>query len=183
VVFVTDGEPNGCGNNFGAISQLASDALAAAGVSTYMIGLLDQNGQGVNQQDMNRVAAAGGTDQAFYVSDGAAATQDLIDTFNAIRGMAIACDFPVPSSTTSGMAIDPRLINVNYTPGGGSEVALGLVPSEADCGTQQAWYYDDPAAPTRIHLCPAACETVTTDQGAAIQILAGCAPRPIDPPK
>jgi hypothetical protein len=79
------------------------------------------------------------------------------------------------------MAIDPSLINVNYTPTGGMEVLLGLVPSAADCGTSQAWYYDDPMMPTRILLCPAACTTVTADTGAAISILAGCQPRVVDP--
>lgn len=178
VVFVTDGAPNGCNQNFDDISELASDALADAGVSTYMIGLTDANGGGVNQDDMDQVADAGGTDQAFFVSDGDQATQDLIDTFNSIRGMALACDFAVPDSTTSGMAIDPRLINVNYTPGGGTEVPLGIVGSQDECGTQQAWYYDSPINPQRIILCPAACDTVSADSGAVIEILAGCAPRP-----
>jgi hypothetical protein len=178
VVFVTDGQPNGCEEDFDDISQLAADALADSGIRTYMIGLTDVNGMGVNQNDMDQVADAGGTEQAFFVSDGNSATQELIDTFNAIRGMALACDFPVPTSTTSGMAIDPHLINVNYTPGGGSEVPLGLVASADDCGAQQAWYYDDPATPSRIILCPAACDTVSADEAAVIDILAGCAPRP-----
>ncbi len=179
VVFVTDGAPNGCGNNFGQIAQLAADALANAGVSTYMIGLLDTNGMGVNQQDMDRVAAAGGTMQAFYVSDGQQATQQLIDAFNAIRGSAIRCDFDVPTSTSSGALINPKLINVNYTPGGGTEVQLGLVDGPDACADKQAWYYDDPANPTQILLCPAACDTVTADEGAQITILAGCQPRPV----
>jgi hypothetical protein len=181
VVFVTDGEPNGCNEDFDDIADLAADALADAGVSTYMIGLTDVNGMGVNQDDMDQVADAGGTTQSFFVSDGVDATQQLIDTFNQIRGMAIACNFPVPESTTSGVAIDPTMINVNYTPGGGTEVPLGIVASAADCGMQQAWYYDDPADPSTIILCPSACDTVTADPNATIQILAGCAPRPPEP--
>jgi hypothetical protein len=181
VVFVTDGEPNGCDTSFNTISQIAADALADSGVPTYVIGLTNMNGEGVNQADMNRLADAGGTMQAFFVSDSATAATELANTLNAIRGMAIACDFPLPSSTTSGMAIDPKLINVNYTPTGGAVVELGLVGSAAECGTAQGWYYDDPANPTRILLCPTACETVTADKGAAIEILAGCVPRVVDP--
>jgi hypothetical protein len=181
VVFVTDGEPNGCDTNWNDINQIASDALAASGVTTYAIGLTTMNGGGVSQDDMNDLAEAGGTNMAFFVSDSATAAAELTATLNAIRGMAIACDFPLPSSTSSGMAIDPRLVNVNYTPTGGMEVQLGLVGSAAECGTEQAWYYDDPAAPTRIMLCPAACETVTADDGAAISILAGCVPRVVVP--
>jgi hypothetical protein len=181
VVLVTDGEPNGCQTNFNAINQIAADALDETGVTTYAIGLTNMSGGGVSQGDLNDLAEAGGTNQAFFVSDSATAAMELTATLNAIRGMAIACDFPLPSSTTSGMAIDPRLINVNYTPTGGMEVLLGLVPSAADCGAEQAWYYDDPANPTRILLCPSACSTVTADSGAAISILAGCVPRVVDP--
>jgi hypothetical protein len=61
------------------------------------------------------------------------------------------------------------------------EVQLGLVGSAAECGTEQAWYYDNPTTPTRILLCPSACETVTADAGAAIEILAGCVPRVVVP--
>lgn len=181
VVLVTDGEPNGCMTDFDDINEIAAEALDAAGVRTYAIGLTNMNGGGVSQEDMNSLAEAGGTDQAFFVSDSATAASELTATLNAIRGMAIACDFPLPSSTSSGMAIDPTLINVNYTPTGGSEVQLGLVASADQCGTEQAWYYDDPAMPTRILLCPAACSTVTADSGAAISILAGCKPRVVDP--
>jgi hypothetical protein len=181
LVFLTDGEPNGCEEDFDVISEIAADALSASGVPTYAIGLTNSTGGGVNQDDMNQLAEAGGTMQAFFVSDGAAAAADLLETLNAIRGDAIACDFPLPSATSSGMEIDPRLINVSYTATGGAETELGLVGSSAECGTEQAWYYDDPANPARIILCPSACETVTGDAGAAIRILAGCKPRVVVP--
>jgi hypothetical protein len=171
IVLVTDGEPNGCNTDIDAIAGVAADALATAEVRTYAIGLA------VGVDFLNTIAMAGGTDQAFVVNDGATATADLLVALNAIRGMALACDFPVPSSTSSGMAIDPTLINVNFTSTAGGEVELGIVPSAADCGTQQAWYYDDPAMPTRIILCPSACSTVTGDVNASIAILAGCKPR------
>jgi hypothetical protein len=171
IVLVTDGEPNGCNTNIDDIAGVAANALATAEVRTYAIGLA------VGADFLNTIAMAGGTDQAFIVNDGATATADLLAAFNAIRGMALACDFPVPSSTTSGMAIDPTLINVNFTSTAGGEVELGMVASAADCGTQQAWYYDNPAAPTRIILCPESCTTVTGDVNASIAILAGCKPR------
>lgn len=172
IVLVTDGEPNGCNTQTQAIAQLAADAYTTAEVRTYAIGLT-----GAGENFMNSIAMAGGTDQAFFVSDGATATADLLAALNAIRGMALACDFPVPSSTSTGMSIDPNLINVNFTSTAGGEVELGIVPSAADCGTQQAWYYDDPAMPTRIILCPESCASVTGDANASIAILAGCKPR------
>lgn len=181
LVFLTDGQPNGCVEDFDAISEIAAGALASSGVPTYAIGLTDSNGGGVNQDDMNRLAEAGGTVESFFVSDGATAAADLLRTLNAIRGDAIACDFPLPSATEEGMPIDPQLINVSYTASSGTGTELGLVGSAAECTTEQAWYYDDPKAPTRVMLCPAACETVTADDGAAIRILAGCKPRVVVP--
>jgi hypothetical protein len=85
VVLVTDGEPNGCDEDWDEISSLAVDALSAAGVLTFAVGLTDPNGAGVSVDDMNQLAAAGGTDQAYFVSDGAGAGADLLATLNAIR--------------------------------------------------------------------------------------------------
>jgi hypothetical protein len=172
IVLVTDGEPNGCNTQTQAIADIAGNAFTTAEIRTYAIGLA-----GVGENFMNAIAMAGGTDQAYFVSDGATATADLLAALNAIRGMALACDFPVPSSTSSGMAIDPSLINVNFSTTAGGEVELGLVGSAAECADQQAWYYDDPMMPTRIMLCPAACTSVTGDANASISILAGCKPR------
>jgi hypothetical protein len=85
VVFVTDGEPNGCAETWADIQQLAADALAAANVRTFAVGLTDMNGTGVSQDDMNGLAVAGGTERAYFVSDGSTATADLLATLNAIR--------------------------------------------------------------------------------------------------
>jgi len=172
IVLVTDGQPFGCDTNANNIAAIAEGVYTSNNVLTYAVGLT-----GASEQQLDQIAMAGGTDQAFFVSDGGTATQELLDALLAIKGMALTCDFEVPTATTSGMDIDPHLINVNYTAGTGVEVELGLVGSLAECGTQQAWYYDDPANPTRIFLCPSACTTVTTDIGAEIEILAGCEPR------
>jgi uncharacterized protein YegL len=86
VVFVTDGEPNGCNEDWDDITDLSADALTTANVRTFAVGLTDQNGVGVNQGDLNRLAEAGGTEQAYVVADGANASLDLLATLNAIRG-------------------------------------------------------------------------------------------------
>ena len=46
------------------------------------------------------------------------------------------------------------------------------VENEAACAaaTQPSWYYDNPAAPTQIHLCPSACMTVTAETPAGPKI-------------
>jgi hypothetical protein len=182
VVFVTDGEPaGGCNDDFDQIDQLAADALASANINTYVIGLADENGDGVNPDDMNGLAMAGGTEEAFFVNDGPTAAMDLLETFNAIRGMEISCDFPMPEATEDGDEIDPGLVNVTFSSGSGDPVTFTKVADAAGCDTAQSWYYDNEAMPTQIHLCPAACEAVTNVPMASVQVLVGCKPM-IEPP-
>jgi hypothetical protein len=44
-----------------------------------------------------------------------------------------------------------------------------------------SWYCDDDSAPTRIYLCPAACDAVASDPRAKFQVLVGCKPK-LEPP-
>lgn len=172
IVLITDGEPQGCDTNIRNIAAIAADAYMTNGVATYVIGL-----SGSNEQTLDQIASAGGTERAYTVSDGDTATTDLLQALLAIRGMAISCELDVPKADSSGMAIDPKLINVNYTTGDSDmPTEFGLVPGAADCGTSLGWYYDDPSNPSKILLCPSACDTVTKDTNAKIQILAGCKP-------
>jgi hypothetical protein len=178
VIFVTDGEANGCNTDPDDIAQLAADALAEANINTYAIGLT-----GASEADMNQLAEAGGTMMSYFIDDGATATADLLAALNAIRGMALSCDFPMPTATDAGMAIDPERVNVTYTASAtGVETTFSKVTDASQCGTTASWYYDDNVAPTRIFLCPAACDAVKADADAKLDILVGCKTI-IEPPK
>ncbi len=176
VVFVTDGQPNGCDTNFDNISMIASSALAASGIRTYVVGLTDM---AANLDFLQQLAVAGGTEQAFIIEDGATAAMELVDTLKAIQGSALSCNFPFPVPEDGGMA-DPTKINVDYTPGGVAgtpPVPFYRVDNMAACMTGDQWYYDDNANPTQIFLCPATCTTVTADPGAQLDIEIGCETR------
>jgi hypothetical protein len=171
VVLVTDGEPQGCDTSANNIAKLAADANTQAGILTYVVGLTGSSEAGLNQ-----IARSGGTDQAYFVSDGNGATDELLKTLISIKGMALSCDLDVPTNDEAGMEINPKLINVNYASGTNAAKELGYVESLAACGTEPAWYYDDPMNPKMIHLCPSTCATVKADTMATLQILAGCKP-------
>jgi hypothetical protein len=131
VIFVTDGEANGCNTDPDDIAQLAADALAEANINTYAIGLT-----GASEADMNQLAEAGGTMMSYFIDDGATATADLLAALNAIRGMALSCDFPMPTATDAGMAIDPERVNVTYTASAtGVETTFSKVTDASQCGT------------------------------------------------
>ena len=142
---------------------------STSGVTTYAIGL-----EGSNQRQMNLLAAAGGTDSGIFIGAGATAEQELLAALDEIRNETLSCDFPVPEANDASMEVDPSKLNVTFTDGSGRAATFRQVPAQQDCADLGAWYYDDPAAPTRISLCPTACDAVQNDPGAEIQILIGC---------
>jgi hypothetical protein len=174
VVLVTDGEPNGCDENVNHIASLAAATLGANGVLTYAVGLA-----GSNQGTMDTIASAGGTMLGIQIGNGNASAE-LLAALKAIQGSQVACTFQMPTMGSMGEAIDPALVNVNYTPGsGGAVVEFGQVANLAACTAQAGgWFYDNPAKPTTLTLCPTTCASVQADQKAKIQILLGCATKP-----
>ena len=177
VVFVTDGQPNGCNEDTAAIAALAEAARTSSGVLTYAIGISD----GVDDGIMDPIAAAGGTNQAIMIEDGSAQSS-LLTALQNIRGQVLSCNFVMPPPRDPSQQIDPSKVNVNYTPsGGGSPMLVGGVNSAADCGSAGGWYYDNPSTPTQIILCPATCSTVQADPSPQIQVVLGCSRQPPPP--
>jgi hypothetical protein len=176
VILMTDGEPNGCDENIANIAGLAATALQMNKVLTYAIGL-----EGSNQAQMDQIAQAGGTMNGYFIGAGSMAQTQLLAALTAIRGRSLSCDFPVPAPKPGDM-LDPSRVNVVFTPASGIMTTFGQVPNVASCSTSAAWYYDDPTNPTRIFLCPSACDTVRVDTNAKLEILLGCKTE-IEPPK
>jgi hypothetical protein len=173
IMIVTDGEPDGCEERVFYLMQHVARALEA-GIGTYFIGIADPTGKGLNRAAMDYLASAGGTERAYYITDGPSATRDLLETLEAVRGRTIECEFPFPEATSAGEVVDPALVNVTYLPASGSEVNFTKVAQAEDCEDSPSWFYDDPAQPARLHLCPKACDLVSADSGARFRILAGC---------
>ena len=169
-VLATDGDPTECDTTLADIN-----AIAAAGVSgtpkvlTFVIGV------GASTTALNGIAAAGGTTSAFLVDTTMNVNQQFLDALNKIRGTALGCNYtiPIPTSGTPNYGE----VNVRYTPsGGGAPELIPNVASASQCpATGDAWYYDNPTAPTEIVLCPGTCKTVEADQGGDVEILLGCA--------
>lgn len=169
IVFATDGEPTGCMDNSisgtAAIAQGAADANPS--VQTFVIGVGSELGS------LNQIATAGGTGQAYLVDTGGDVTQQLIDALNEIRSSG-ACMFQIPQPDVG--VVDYTLINVNLVDPADPENPITVfgVGTEAGCDpTTGGWYYDDPAAPEMILLCPATCDQVRVN-GFGVEILVGC---------
>ena len=166
VVLATDGVPSGCNpNRVETVAARAKEGFDQnPSVPTFVIGV------GSELTTLNLIAQEGGTDQALIVSGGPNTGQEFLDALNVARG-AVSCKFqiPVPSSGTP----DPTSVNIGWTPEGGELEVFPGVASPAECQGGKGWYYDDPANPSRILLCPAACDLVENSQG-VVEVVLGC---------
>ena len=183
-VLVTDGNPQGCNEDIDALAQIIEDHRAATGLRTFIIGM-----EGATEDNLETLAIAGGADphtdycggvtppcHYWNVGDGsgdvlASALQAILD-----QAVPLPCDIDVTGLTPpEGEALDYGRINVSLTQDG-VVTTIGQVASAAACPANvPAWYYDDPAAPTTIHLCGAACTLVgEAGDGAELTVVVGC---------
>jgi hypothetical protein len=181
VVLVTDGQPNGCG----VVTDVAAAATMGtmASIPTYVIGvispgtacLLDMNPP--NQADLDTVAMAGGTASALIVDVTQNTAQQFVATMNQIRAKSqVPCQYALPKAP-GGQMLDPNKVNVEFTPAGGTMpvTILGVMSAAACDPATGGWYYDNPAAPTKINLCPSTCQAASMAAGSQINIAVGCA--------
>ncbi len=174
VVFVTDGNPEGNCAPTGSSAQTPLGNIAAGafavGIPVFAIGFpgLPPLGQGI----INHVAQQGGTSSAFIISGNNIGAQ-FTTQLQAIQNKTLGCEYVMPT-TTKGV-IDPNKVTVTFTPGaGGSPQTIGRVANAAACGPNGGWYYDNPAAPKLIKLCPTTCTAVQADSKAKVEINLGC---------
>jgi hypothetical protein len=129
-------------------------------------------GVGTSIANMNAIASAGGSGQAYFVDTGGNVTQQFVAALNDIREKTLGCEFLMP--TTDAGLIDPSKVKMTFTPGGGGIARdIPRVNDATQCAGE-GWYYDDNANPTKLLLCPDLCTTVQADQTGTIEISLGC---------
>jgi len=168
-VLATDGEPTGCdGNSASDVANLAAAALAGPSrIQTFVIGV------GRALANLNQVARAGGTTQAYLTDTSSDLASEFAAALEAIRTQAGPCAFEIPGSTAEG-DVDPAKVNVRITPSGAAAstlVAKTFGGTADGCGPEGGWHYDDPANPTRIQLCESSCRATTN---ARMEVQFGC---------
>ncbi len=93
---------------------------------------------------------------------------------SVIERAQLPCSWKVPAAPP-GEQFDPGLLNLEYLPSGSaSAVELVNVDSQADCGATDAWYYDDPKAPTQVFACPNTCSKLEQDATGRVDVKLGC---------
>ncbi len=174
VVLATDGLPTQCDpQDITSIAALATNGVSGSpSILTYVIGTFAPD-EAAALTDLDSVALAGGTEKAFVVDTSQDVAAQFGAALDAIRGTKLACEFKMPVAP-EGETLDLGKVNVTFSSADISQ-DLGYVETGADCGFFTAgWYYDDPAAPTKIVLCPSACDAVQGIVGGQVSIQLGC---------
>jgi hypothetical protein len=112
------------------------------------------------------------------ICDGSAAWGPFFDEVAqaVVETSQLTCELSIPTPAGGG-TIDHGLVNV-ILEGDGVSTTLPKVSDAAACGAESAWYYDDPQSPTKVLLCPSACEAaqalVGPGKSGKIDVLFGC---------
>lgn len=170
VVLVSDGFPTQCQTAPDAISQAAKAGYESAQhIRTFVIGVGD-----VAKFNLDNYARAGGTGKAF-LTDAGDVTQSFVAALGNISNSRLACEYQIPEPP-SGMKLDPKKVQVIYTPGAGSSEEVPRVDSLGACAQSNngGWYYDDPGNPSKITVCPCTCSRFQAGQ---VDVRLGCKPR------
>jgi hypothetical protein len=128
-------------------------------------------GSGIGTEYLSLADSTGGQKLSICATDWSVVFKQLEE---AVASSApLPCDFEIPPAP-SGSNLDPDAVQVVFTPPGGDEAQFPRAGSVDKCGDEVAWHYDDATNPTRVELCPKACEAVK--QGGGVNVAFGCAP-------
>jgi hypothetical protein len=177
ILLLTDGLPEApvsCRTGQEPCCPTLADAVVAAdecrngkpGIATYVLGV------GPYLDNLQQIATAGGTSRAYLVGSGDVSA-DVLGALNQIRGDAsIPCELDLPAAP-AGTTLALNRVNLVYADSNCQGTAFYHVDNADACGSQAGWYYDDPVAPQRIHLCPTSCAQVSAPVG-TLMYAVGC---------
>ena len=172
ILLVTDGIPEAaCNADIQQATQAAQNCYDGGnGFETYVLGVVANNNNSLDQ--LNQIAVAGGTEQA-YLTDRNDIAGSVLQALNAIRAdAAIPCTLPLPQPS-DGSTLDYNYVNLGICDAGGNNVSTFYVPSAGDCAESGSWYYEDTASGRAIQLCDATCQTVSIS-GSQLYFSVGC---------
>jgi hypothetical protein len=181
VVMISDGFPTECDQKSPTdVTDVIKEAAAAAiPIRTFIIGVGSPDTMDSAKFNLINYARAGNTGKSPYVLDETAGADQvgsaLVNALLNISGSNLACDYGVePPDAT--MVVDPDKVMFTYQPNAGSLQEIPKVSSAAACNTSAhgGWYFDNPAAPTKLTLCPCSCANLGAGKA---NLYYGCKPQ------
>jgi hypothetical protein len=192
VVLATDGLPTDCAGGrglTGTTPEALADTVAVAtegftgtsSIQTFVIGVFSA-AEADAQTNLDRIAVAGGTKNAYVISYGADASSSVqaqfIEALNEIRAARLGCEFQIPQPT-SGQTLSYSEVNVELTDAQQQKKTLFYVAPGGCTGATDEWHYDvvptTTVSPTKIIACPNTCTSLKAQANASVGIQLGCA--------
>jgi hypothetical protein len=142
-------------------------------IRTYIVG---------TQELRNNAAtlARAGLGQAFLLGsgNGSDVEADFLDALLSIVVKPLNCELDVPQmAPDTGERIDFDAVRVRFTgAASGQTTEIPRTDGLGGCGLSSAWFYDNPAQPSKILFCQSACESLGAGD---LKIELGCAPERI----
>jgi hypothetical protein len=127
-------------------------------------------GAAIGRQYLDLSDRTGGVTQQVCLRDWSPIFSALETAIGVVTLLPCVYDIPEPPE---GERIHPDKVNVYYTPTGGSKMVIPRAPDASACA-EYGWYYDIPAEPTQIILCPETCDIVQADTSGTVNIAFGC---------
>jgi len=184
VVLTTDGLPTVCDPDIEgpdptlAIQNLANAAAvgAAQDVPTWVIGVFAPDEAVEATPNLDAIAVAGGTDEAFIIDSSGSVTQDFIAALNEVRANALSCEFQL---LPGGDPLDWEDVWIRVTDNSMNELWIPRVDDEASCDAVTGGFHYDVAVgmgqtPSRIILCAASCAIINENPDQTIEVFSTC---------
>jgi hypothetical protein len=183
LVLLTDGSESCAPADVPALVSTQVPNALSVGIRTFSIGVPGSEGA---RGFLSQIAFAGGTASSptcdhsgakdtgnchFDMTTSQDFAGDLRKALATITGKALTCTFDVPTGV-AGVPVDPKKVNVNFTPSGGATMPI-LQDNNAACDQgADGWQYAE--NDTKIVLCGPTCDKVKADPLARIDIVLGC---------
>jgi hypothetical protein len=204
ILLATDGLPTDCtggrevsGETTAALNDVVAVTTEAftpavatnASIQTFVIGVFADSEQASAQMNLDQIAKAGGSDQAFVVTSGGDVQQEFLTALNDIRSARLSCEFQLPTPA-SGSMLDLTQVNVELTTGvsngsagmnaagsagtSGMSSELYYVTPTGCTGADDEWHYDQEPKATKLVACPKTCDMLKMTKNAQVSVKLGC---------
>ncbi len=166
VLMVTDGIPSLCSgvSSTQPLIDLTSLYFNGQNIRTYIIGIAE-----ANSTSLSLIAGAGGG-KSFFIANGTSIQAPMLAALDQIKQEFVTCELELPDNNI----FDPTKATLKYAPGVGAPITVMPVADLAACAAADGWYYDNPADPTSVTLCPTTCTKVKTDTAGSLELSIDC---------
>jgi hypothetical protein len=202
-VLITDGQPTICDENADNLVAIAGNANTNSKVTTYAVGMegadfnflgrvaeaggaKDCDPAGSLNTDFNACNVGATTDAGVaqmtllealqLVREYSTEMETHVETKTEYQTQQLDCEWAIPEPPKNEF-FDKNKVNVAFSQSGSGTdtITFRRADSANACGdSSEAWYYDNADKPTKVMICPKACDAIKATEKGKINVLFGC---------